>query len=84
MTTFGKTIFTASAIAAALAFAAPASAQIYSIGTGKQGFFTYSAGAAMAKIAADAGLNLRVSPYRRLERLCAGRRRRRAAVRSRQ
>ena len=41
----------------------PPRAQIYSIGTGKQGFFTYSAGAAIAKVAADGGLNLRVSPF---------------------
>lgn len=54
---------TAGILAAALAVATPASAQIYSIGTGKQGFFTYAAGAAMAKVAADGGLNLRVSPF---------------------
>ena len=58
-----KGLFSASAVAAALALAAPASAQIYSLGTGKQGFFTYSAGAAIAKVAADGGLNLRVSPF---------------------
>lgn len=63
MTALRTTILTAAAMAAALAITAPASAQIYSIGTGKQGFFTYSAGAAMAKIAADAGMNLRISPY---------------------
>ena len=51
------------AVAATIGFAAPASAQLYSIGTGKQGFFTYSAGAAIAKIAADAGMNLRISPF---------------------
>jgi hypothetical protein len=51
------------ALAVALAIATPASAQIYSIGTGKQGFFTYAAGAAIAKVAADGGLNLRVSPF---------------------
>jgi uncharacterized protein len=58
-----KGLFTATALAAALALATPASAQIYSLGTGKQGFFTYSAGAAIAKVAADGGLNLRVSPF---------------------
>ncbi len=63
MTALRKAIFTAGALAAALAFAAPASAQIYSIGTGKQGFFTYAAGAAIAKVAADGGLNLRISPF---------------------
>lgn len=51
------------AFAAALAFAAPASAQLYALGTGKQGFFTYSAGAAVAKVAADGGINLRVKPF---------------------
>ena len=56
-------IFAASAVAAALATVTPAGAQIYSLGTGKQGFFTYSAGAAIAKVAADGGLNLRVKPF---------------------
>ena len=41
-------ILAAGAVAAALAIATPASAQIYSLGTGKQGFFSYSAGAAIA------------------------------------
>ncbi len=67
MTIAPKGIFAASAIAAAsavaIAIAAPASAQIYSLGTGKQGFFTYSAGAAIAKVAADGGLNLRIKPF---------------------
>ena len=56
-------ILAAGAMAAVLAFATSASAQIYSLGTGKQGFFTYSAGAAIAKVAADGGLNLRVKPF---------------------
>jgi TRAP transporter TAXI family solute receptor len=51
------------AAVAALAGTLPASAQIYSLGTGKQGFWTYSAGAAVAKVAADGGLNLRVKPF---------------------
>jgi TRAP transporter TAXI family solute receptor len=60
----GRTgILAAGAVAAALALATPASAQIYSLGTGKQGFWTYSAGAAVAKVAADGGLNLRVKPF---------------------
>jgi len=63
MTTPRTAILAASALAAALVMAAPASAQIYSLGTGKQGFFTYSAGAAIAKVAADGGLNLRVKPF---------------------
>jgi len=56
-------ILSVGALAAAIAVATPASAQIYSLGTGKQGFFTYSAGAAIAKVAADGGLNLRVKPF---------------------
>lgn len=56
-------ILAASAVATAFAIVTPASAQIYSLGTGKQGFFTYSAGAAIAKVAADGGLNLRVKPF---------------------
>ncbi len=63
MTSARKTLLAAGAMAAALAFASPASAQLYSLGTGKQGFFTYSAGAAIAKIGADAGLNLRIKPF---------------------
>lgn len=63
MSSFRKAALTAAALAAAFAMPAPASAQIYSIGTGKQGFFTYAAGAAMAKVAADGGLNLRISPF---------------------
>ncbi len=63
MITLRTGVLAAAATAAALALAAPASAQIYSLGTGKQGFFTYSAGAAIAKIAADGGLNLRVKPF---------------------
>jgi len=51
------------AAVATIAMASPAAAQIYSLGTGKQGFFTYSAGAAIAKVAADGGLNLRVKPF---------------------
>jgi uncharacterized protein len=63
MTTVRSAILAASAMAAAIAIASPASAQIYSLGTGKQGFFTYSAGAAIAKVAADGGLNLRIKPF---------------------
>jgi TRAP transporter TAXI family solute receptor len=58
-----STVLATSALAAALAVASPASAQLYSLGTGKQGFFTYSAGAAIAKVAADGGVNLRVKPF---------------------
>ena len=63
MTTLRTTVFAAGALAATLALTASASAQIYSLGTGKQGFFTYAAGAAIAKVAADGGVNLRVSPF---------------------
>jgi hypothetical protein len=51
------------AAAAALAGNAPAAAQTLGLGTGKQGFWTYSAGAAIAKVASDKGLNLRLQPY---------------------
>jgi TRAP transporter TAXI family solute receptor len=40
-----------------------AQAQVYGLGTGKQGFFTYSAGAAIAKIASENGLRLRIQPF---------------------
>lgn len=56
-------ILAVGAVATVFAIATPVSAQIYSLGTGKQGFFTYSAGAAIAKVAADSGLNLRVKPF---------------------
>ncbi len=51
--------------AAALAFAGaqPAAAQVMGLGTGKQGFFTYAAGAALAKVASDNGLALRIQPF---------------------
>ena len=54
-------IVVAGALVAAIA--TPASAQMYGMGTGKQGFFTYSAGAAIAKVAADHGMNLRLQPF---------------------
>ena len=63
MTTQRTAILAASAVAAAIALATPATAQMYGLGTGKQGFFTYSAGAAIAKVAADNGMNLRLQPY---------------------
>ncbi|HET9714623.1 MAG TPA: TAXI family TRAP transporter solute-binding subunit [Pseudolabrys sp.] len=63
MTTARLGILSAGVLATSLAIAAPADAQIYSLGTGKQGFFTYSAGAALAKVAGDGGLNLRVQPF---------------------
>jgi TRAP transporter TAXI family solute receptor len=54
----------ATAVAAlVLASPLPATAQMYGIGTGKQGFWTYSAGAAIAKVASDKGMSLRLQPY---------------------
>lgn len=38
-------------------------AQVLALGTGLQGSWTYSAGAAVARVASDHGLNLRVLPY---------------------
>ncbi len=50
--------------AAALSFAAgSASAQTVGMGTGKQGFYTYSAGAAISKVASDNGLTMRIQPF---------------------
>jgi len=50
--------------AVALAFTAtPAMAQLVGMGTGKQGFYTYSAGAAISKVASDHGLNMRIQPF---------------------
>jgi TRAP transporter TAXI family solute receptor len=55
---------TAAMLAGAISLAAPAAAQTpMGLGTGKQGFWTYSAGAAIAKVASDNGLNLRLQPY---------------------
>jgi uncharacterized protein len=56
-------LFVAAATAAMLATTSPASAQLYGLGTGKQGFYTYSAAAAIAKVASDNGLALRVQPF---------------------
>jgi TRAP transporter TAXI family solute receptor len=56
-------IAAASLVAATTLAAPPATAQTFGIGTGKQGFWTYSAGAAIAKVATDNGLNLRIQPY---------------------
>ena len=51
-------------IAASTAFAAaPAMAQSVGMGTAKQGAYTYSAGAAIAKIASDNGLSMRIQPF---------------------
>ncbi len=50
-------------LTAAMAAVSPAAAQMYGLGTGKQGFFTYSAGASIAKVASENGLTLRIQPY---------------------
>ncbi len=47
----------------AVAAGTPAAAQLYGLGTGKQGFFTYSAGATIAKVASDNGLPMRIQPF---------------------
>jgi TRAP transporter TAXI family solute receptor len=51
------------ATAAAIACGDPGRAQVFGMGTGKQGFYTYSAGAAIAKIASDNGLSMRIQPH---------------------
>jgi len=58
-----KVILAAGAMAAAITFAAPASAQMYAFGSGMQGSFTDSASAAIARVAADHGMNLRLKPF---------------------
>jgi TRAP transporter TAXI family solute receptor len=51
----------AALLGAVVAF--PAAAQVVAIGTSPQGTYTYAAGAAIAKVAADRGLQMRVQPY---------------------
>jgi TRAP transporter TAXI family solute receptor len=58
-----KIAWLAAAATVAVVGIGPAAAQMYGLGTGKQGFFTYSAGAAIAKTASDHGLALRIQPY---------------------
>ena len=57
-----KTIFALTA-AAAVGSAVAAQAEVVGIGTSKQGGFTYSAGAAIAKVASANGLRMLVRPY---------------------
>lgn len=52
-----------SLLAAALMMATGAPAQTVGMGTTTQGSFTYSAGSAISKIVADAGLRMRVQPH---------------------
>lgn len=59
---FHKSLFTTVAAFAVIANA-PAFGQSIGIGTSKQGGFTYSAGAAIAKVASDNGLSMRVQPF---------------------
>lgn len=55
---------TLAAMAAGAAFAAtPAAAQSVGMATAKQGAYTYSAGAAIAKVASDNGLSMRIQPF---------------------
>ncbi|MBM3488027.1 MAG: TAXI family TRAP transporter solute-binding subunit [Alphaproteobacteria bacterium] len=54
---------TAAASLATAAATAPALAQVVAIGSGSQGTWTYSASAAIAKIAGEAGVQMRVQPY---------------------
>jgi len=65
MSDLGKRVVSAAATAActlALGLGA-AAAQVVGMGTGKQGFFTYSAGASIAKAASDNGLGMRIQPF---------------------
>jgi len=45
------------------AMATTAWAQTVGMGTGRQGFWTYSTGAAISKVASDAGIRMRVQPH---------------------
>jgi TRAP transporter TAXI family solute receptor len=63
MTLSRITLLCGFAVFSAAIAASPAAAQTFGIGTGKQGFFTYSAGAAIAKVASDNGLALRIQPF---------------------
>ncbi len=53
-------LFAALAICAG---ATTAAAQTVGIAAGRQGFWTYSTGAAISKVASDAGINMRVQPF---------------------
>ena len=72
------------AIALAAAIAAPASAQIYGMGTGKQGFFTYSARRGHRQSRRRSRPEPAPAAVWRHQRLCAGRQCRRDRVRPRQ
>lgn len=55
-----KLAFTAFALTA---MTGTAVAQTIGMGVGRQGFWTYSAGAAISKVASDAGVRMRVQPH---------------------
>ena len=57
-----RTTITLAATAAAF-IAGPAMAQSVGMATAKQGAYTYSAGAAIAKVASDNGLSMRIQPF---------------------
>jgi TRAP transporter TAXI family solute receptor len=63
MSNFGRTMIPLAAAAVAVLGAGPALAQAVGMGTGKQGFYTYSAGAAISKVASDNGLAMRIQPF---------------------
>lgn len=58
-----RTMMFAGAALAVAGYAAAAAAQAVGMGTGKQGFYTYSAGAAISKVASDNGLAMRIQPF---------------------
>lgn len=58
-----KTMIPLAAAAALALGAGPVMAQAVGMGTGKQGFYTYSAGAAISKVASDNGLAMRIQPF---------------------
>lgn len=51
------------AAVALCAMTVTAAAQTVGMGVGRQGFWTYSAGAAISKVASDAGIRMRVQPH---------------------
>ncbi|MPY70096.1 MAG: TAXI family TRAP transporter solute-binding subunit [Alphaproteobacteria bacterium] len=63
MTIVAKSLIPLAAAAALAMGAGPVLAQAVGMGTGKQGFYTYSAGAAISKVASDKGLAMRIQPF---------------------
>jgi len=62
MTALRAIIFAALGTALTSLVAVPAAAQV-GMGVAKQGSYTYSAGAAISKVASDNGLQMRIQPY---------------------